>query len=270
MMLMRSYVIKFEAQKEAVIPASNGYLMFSMYCGLVRSTPLGCAFHPGDEESGKGVTVGFMKKDPFSRFSAEDMVFSTGDSAYARITFMDDEIGRQFAEFIQKRQGKTIRVEKALFNLSHIFLPGEHELAIALTPAQLPPQYQIPVAGLRFVSPAGFKRNNRQFFLPLPELVFGGLLRKWRLHVEPDAWLGLETALPQIEIQNYRLESHAVQLRSDRIIRGFCGETEYSFRGFSESEQQALSALAAFSFFSGVGYKTSQGMGEVFPFWREN
>ena len=264
---MRSYVIKFAAQKEAVLPASNGYLLFSMFCDLVRSTPLDNVFHPGEGDSEKGVAVGFLKKDPFKGFTAEDMVFSPGESAYARVAFIDDEAGERFAELIQKREGKTVRLGKAIFGFSRVFPPGEHELSIALPLAQLASHSSS--AGLHFVSPAVFKRNNRQFFLPLPELVFGSLLRKWRLHVDADAWPGLEAALPQIEVQSYRIESHAVRLRTDRIMRGFCGETEYSFRGLSEPEQCALSTLAAFAFFSGVGYKTSQGMGEVLPFLRQ-
>ena len=264
---MRSYVIKFEAQKEATLPASNGYLLFSMFCDLVRPTSLCYVLHPGEGEPEKGVAVGFLKKDPFNGFVAEDMDFAPGDFAYARVAFVDNETGNRFAELIQRRQGKTVRLGKAIFGLSRVFFPGEHELSLASTPARL--ARRPPVAGFRFVSPTGFKRNNRQFFLPLPELVFGSLLRKWRLHVEPDAWPELEAALPQIEIQNYRVESHAAKLRADRILRGFCGETEYSLRGLPEAEQRALSALAAFAFFSGVGYKTSQGMGEVLPFWRE-
>jgi len=264
---VRSYVIKFAAQKEAVLPVSNGYLLFSAFCDLVRSTPLDGVFHSGEGESEKGVTVGFLRKDPFKGFTAGDLDFSTGESAYARVGFIDDEAGKRFAELVRMRQGKTVRLGKAFFSFSRVFMPDEHELSLALTAAQL--EVHSPAAGFRFVSPAGFKRNNRQFFLPLPELVFGSLLRKWRLHVKPDAWPGLEAVLPEIEIQNYRIESHAVRLRTDRIIRGFCGETEYSFRSLPEPEQRALSTLAAYAFFSGVGYKTSQGMGEVLPFLRQ-
>jgi CRISPR-associated endoribonuclease Cas6 len=128
--------------------------------------------------------------------------------------------------------------------------------------------------GFRFLSPTGFKRDNRQIFLPLPELVFGSLLRKWRALLEPGAWSGVENALPRIEIQSYRIQSHAVKLKadagrkSDRILRGFTGETEYSFRALTGTECEALSALSFFAFFAGVGYKTSQGMGEALPFGR--
>ncbi len=99
--------------------------------------------------------------------------------------------------------------------------------------------------------------------------MFGDLLRKWRLFMEPDAYPGLEEALSGIEIQNYRIESNVARLRSDRIFRGACGSVEYSFSLLSEYEQIALNTLAGFAFFTGTGYKTSQGMGETWPYWRQ-
>jgi CRISPR-associated endoribonuclease Cas6 len=265
---MISYIIKLTAQKATTLPASNGYFLFSMLCGLVRSTPLDDVFHPIDGEPEKSVSLGFLKKDPFKTFIAEDVFFSIDETAYARVSFIDDAEGERFAEFLRGRHGETIRVGKALFSISDVHLPGEHALSLALTPGQLASRFSSFEAGLRFISPTGFKRNNRQFFLPLPELVFGGLLRRWRALVDADAWPGLEHAFAQVAIQNYRLESHSVKLRSDRVQRGFCGETEYSFHSLADAERDALSVLSAFAFFSGVGYKTSQGMGEVLPFWR--
>ncbi|GHV28347.1 hypothetical protein FACS1894167_05100 [Synergistales bacterium] len=266
---MQSYIIMLKAQKATNIPASNGYLLFSMLCGIVRSTPLDSVFHPS-EGTEKGVSLGFLKKDPFKAFTTENLTFSPGEAAYARVAFTCDSDGERFSELLQKWRGKTVRVEHSVFEVFRIFHPGEHKHALALTPEQLiSAKPSLSDTGLRFVSPTGFKRNNHQFFLPLPELVFGGLLRKWRALIAPDAWPELETVFPQIEIKNYRAESHAVKLKSDRILRGFCGETEYSLQNLTDSEHIALSALAMFAFFVGVGYKTSQGMGETLPFWRE-
>ena len=272
---MISYIIKLTSQKATTLWASNGYFLFSMFCGLTRSTPLDEVFHPDADKSGKSVSIGFLKKDPHKNFAAEDLSFSPGEAAYVRVSFMDDGDGRRFADLIRRKQGAAVRVEHAIFSFSHIFLPGEHELYLAMTPEQIKSCFVFADIGFRFLSPTGFKRDNRQIFLPLPELVFGGLLRRWRAFVEPDAWPGAENALSRLEIQNYRIQSHAVKLRADterktdRILRGFTGETEYSFRGLANAEREAMSALSAFAFFSGVGYKTSQGMGEVAPFGRE-
>ncbi|MDR0653277.1 MAG: CRISPR system precrRNA processing endoribonuclease RAMP protein Cas6 [Synergistaceae bacterium] len=271
---MISYIIKLTAQKTIILPASNGYFLFSMLCNLTRSTPLDGVFHPDGEKHGKSVSVGFIKKDPLKNFAADDLSFSSGEEAYFRVSFVDDADGGRFAELFGKRLGHTVRVEKAIFSLSRLFLPGEHALSLAMTSEQIKSGFTSAEMGFRFVSPAGFKRDGRQIFLPLPELVFGGLLRKWRAFVEPGAWQGAEDAITRIEIQSYRIQSHAVKLKADaerktdRILRGFTGETEYSLRGITDAGHEAMSALSAFAFFSGVGYKTSQGMGETIPFGR--
>jgi CRISPR/Cas system endoribonuclease Cas6 (RAMP superfamily) len=85
--------------------------------------------------------------------------------------------------------------------------------------------------------------------------------------VDPDFYPELEAIFPHIEIHSYKIASHASKLRSDRILRGFCGETTYSLQNLSNAASEALSILATFGFFTGVGYKTTQGLGEVFPFW---
>lgn len=141
-------------------------------------------------------------------------------------------------------------------------------MALGLSPEQLIPSAPTDSAGLQFVSPTGFKRDGRQLFLPLPDLIFGSLLRRWRLLLDPEGWPGFEEALPRITLQNYCAESRAVKLRQDRIVRGFCGEAEFTLPGSDGPERSALSALAGLAFFTGVGYKTTQGMGEVWPFWR--
>jgi CRISPR-associated endoribonuclease Cas6 len=202
-------------------------------------------------------------------FAAEDLRFVAGETCYTRVSFIDDADGEQFAELLSRKREKTVRIGKALLSLSRVFAPGEHQLSLSIAPGQA---IGIPSSsvGFRFMSPTGFKRENRQFFLPLPDLVFGSLLRKYRLLVDSYASPELEGIFPLIEIHSYRIASHAAKLKNDRILRGFCGEMAYSFQNLPDAESETLSMLATFGFFTGVGYKTTQGMGEVLPFWKES
>lgn len=269
---MRSYVMKFSAMQDATVPGSNGYLLFSALCQLVRGTPLDDVFHPTGRDGKKSFALSFLRHQ--SGFSdnapgGEDLIFGKGESGYSRIAFMRDTDGEKFAALLFAHEGTTLRLGRSLFRLEKILRPGEHELALALDPEQLIPVSPASEMGFRFVSPTGFKRDGRQFFLPLPELIFGDLLRKWRLFIAPQAWPNLENTWDNIEIQRYRMESRAARLRADRILRGFCGEIEYVFPTLSPEDQTGLCALAGLAFFTGVGYKTTQGLGEVWPFWRE-
>lgn len=265
---MRSYILQLRAQDETILPASNGYLLFSLFCALVRDSDLDSVFHPDAQDGEKAVSVGMIRPQWQDTFATDDLHFSQGATARARVSLVRDADGARFEALLRPREGTAVRLGTASFILDRLLCPGEDEMALSLSSTQLIPSAPMDSVGLRFVSPTGFKRDGRQFFLPLPDLVFGSLLRRWRLLFDPDSWPGFEEALPRITLQNYRAESRAVKLRQDRIIRGFCGEAEFALPGADGPERTALSALAGLAFFTGVGYKTTQGMGEVWPFWR--
>ena len=101
--------------------------------------------------------------------------------------------------------------------------------------------------------------------LPLPEIVYHGLLQKWRAWVSESEWPGIEESFPSIRIEKFAIKSQPVWLKKDTVFRGAVGYCEYSFRHLKEDIRAAVAALSMFSFFAGVGYKTAQGMGQVFP-----
>ena len=50
---MRSYILQLRARDETLLPASNGYLLFSLLCSLVRGSDLDSVFHPDAQAGGK-------------------------------------------------------------------------------------------------------------------------------------------------------------------------------------------------------------------------
>jgi CRISPR/Cas system endoribonuclease Cas6 (RAMP superfamily) len=99
-------------------------------------------------------------------------------------------------------------------------------------------------------------------------LIFGNLLRKWRLFFDSSAWPSLDDLLTEIEVLHYKAESRAVMMRYDRIFRGFVGNAEFVTVKKLSEYKTAIAALAGLSFFSGVGYKVVQGMGHTVPYFR--
>ena len=43
---MHNYILQLRARDETLLPASNGYLLFSLLCSLVRGSNLDAVFHP--------------------------------------------------------------------------------------------------------------------------------------------------------------------------------------------------------------------------------
>ncbi len=137
---------------------------------------------------------------------------------------------------------------------------------------------------LEFVSLTTFSRGNtktgyglHQVMLPLPQLVFQSLARRWESIVPP----GLAHVVQKERIEQYLLEDGAIiidyDLKAHHVTftthrqRGFVGSCTYQLRGSDEvtspeaplTIRQQLLLLAQMGFYSGVGYKTAMGLGQM-------
>ncbi|NJM60705.1 MAG: CRISPR system precrRNA processing endoribonuclease RAMP protein Cas6 [Oscillatoriales cyanobacterium RU_3_3] len=121
--------------------------------------------------------------------------------------------------------------------------------------AESPPQKSIE---LEFLSPTSFKQIKTVQPFPLPELVFGSLLRRW------NAFAPELLQFPAVEwsavTASFELQTRALKMKGGAEI-GAVGWVKYQF---SDAEQAKIAAvLAQFAAFSGVGRKVSMGMGQV-------
>jgi len=111
---------------------------------------------------------------------------------------------------------------------------------------------------LCFRSPTSFKQQHGIQVFPLPELVFGGLERRWNhfapaaVQLPPTDWTGWVAA--------YNLKT-VVWPGKAGVEIGAVGWARYRFA--EESVQRAASVLARFAEFAGVGRKTAQGFGRT-------
>lgn len=120
---------------------------------------------------------------------------------------------------------------------------------------QVPPQ---PKLKLKFLSPTSFKQRQRIQPFPLPELVFGNLLRRWTVFAPP------ALQFPALEFQGltgaYSLNTKILHLNSGVEI-GATGWVRYEFP--NPEQAKVATTLAHFARFAGVGRKTGMGMGHV-------
>jgi CRISPR-associated endoribonuclease Cas6 len=118
-------------------------------------------------------------------------------------------------------------------------------------------------ATLVFASPTSFSFGRRKIPLPLPELVFGGLLRKWNAFSPapfPRELQGMfkeQLAISEIRNLNTRMLDFGRYKE-----KGFTGQVTFEALGsWNQEELRAFNTLADFAFYAGVGYKTTMGMG---------
>jgi CRISPR-associated endoribonuclease Cas6 len=137
---------------------------------------------------------------------------------------------------------------------------------------------------LDFASLTTFNRGNAKtgygahaVLFPLPQLVFQNLLRRWE-DIAPPELIGvvqrerIEQYLQEdgVIAIDYELKAHQVHFTT-HLQRGFVGACTYQLRGSDEKSnaetpltiRQQIYLLARLAFYSGVGYKTAMGLGQV-------
>lgn len=115
-----------------------------------------------------------------------------------------------------------------------------------------------------FKSPTSFKSGGEYVFLPDLRLIFQSLMQKYNFIFEESTIIEtdlLNELCNHTKIVNYRIESSYHPIHRT-YIPGFKGKIRLSCTG-NKTLLNYLSMLLSFADFSGVGIKTSMGMGAV-------
>ncbi|BAZ80998.1 CRISPR-associated endoribonuclease Cas6 [Sphaerospermopsis kisseleviana CS-549] len=183
-----------------------------------------------------------------------------GDNFIIRISLLDDNLIDPLLQGIELSQNQSLYLGNFPFVIRGIStFPGSHSLVNVSDYCILANtnDFNSEIV-LNFVSPTSFKQHQNIQPFPLPELVFNSLLRRWNhfapsdLHFPEIKWQGLVSA--------FNLKTHALKMEAGAEI-GSVGWVKYRFL---DSEQARIATiLSHFAVFSGVGRKTTMGMGQI-------
>ncbi len=128
-------------------------------------------------------------------------------------------------------------------------------------------QADIPAGvALRFASPTLFKSKGVFMPIPLPRLVFEGLVRRWNafspIQVHPDVSRYAEECLV---VSSYHLRTETVRFgtQAERgAFPGCVGVCRYAMTNKDHYWMGLVRLLAAFSLYAGVGKQTTMGLGQ--------
>ncbi|MBX7250967.1 MAG: CRISPR system precrRNA processing endoribonuclease RAMP protein Cas6 [Candidatus Promineofilum sp.] len=128
--------------------------------------------------------------------------------------------------------------------------------------AQCPPE---PRVGLRFLSPTAFRQGPGHSPLPVPYNVFHWPWRVWQAFAPdfglPDDWL--DWCAQEVFVVQHQIETVTVPISKDKSFTGFVGEVVFEALDGGAGQMGLLQALARLAAYSGVGHKTTMGMGAV-------
>ena len=124
---------------------------------------------------------------------------------------------------------------------------------------------QVDMVCFDFTSPTSFHKQEDNYILPLPELIWGSLVDKWqKLHMEaPIDREMVRQAAENALLVKFSGHSERVYLRRSCGVNCFTGSFVFSLRHLAQDERDVLVVLAEFANFAGVGRMTGQGFGNV-------
>ncbi len=219
---------------------------------------------------------------PSSRPRRGSMPLAAGQPCFLRLTSLEPRLSARLLDTLVDRWiGATVRLTGVPLRVTRLASsPAEHPQArcapyqaLEEEVARRAPPNQVT---LRFLTPTTFRRSppaDGEFTdapydvpLPLPDVLFGGLLRVWNSFAPaplPEALEGF--ARDCVVVSRYDLHTELVAFGSGRRGRvgGFVGQCRFALRCSDARWRRRIGMLAGFAPFAGVGWRTTMGLGQV-------
>ena len=262
-----SLILELSATHDAILPATTGHQAHALFLDLVRHVDPALSARLHDEESYRPFTVSSLR----GGVEREKSVFLQAGAKYSlRVTLLDGGtlwqcLSQQFLEV----QHVPLQLGKASFTLARVLSTPASDptgwagysdwQTLAMTEAR-------QMITMQFASPTAFSMGDRRFALfPEPMLMWDSLLRSWNryapavLHI--DKHIMREQIARDVAIVEYDLHTTTLQFPHS-MQRGFMGNCTYALKASKEATSY-LTTLAEFARFSGIGYRTTMGMGQA-------
>ncbi len=282
-MRLYSSVIKLTNLHSVTIPPPGGQHAHAAFLDIVRAVDPALSQTLHNLNGRKPFTVSPLMGLPKPRQTSE-VWLREGWECWLRVTILDDALFKSFIEYFmnpdptpsEKRRWRggrgvelpQIRLGDAHFLVSEILTtPGSHPWAGYVTLEDLQKRLDEPAPGaiiLDLQSPTSFSLEKDHFeLIPYPKLVFGNLATAWKAITGDN----MVEAIEKYAEKNWRPELHRVERKALTLHNhpqlGTVGRVE--FRRVDDQDSQparALNLLADLAFYTGLGRKTAQGMGQ--------
>ena len=270
--MLLSWILKLQPEQPATVPANLGRAAHAWFLGRVRAADAALA----DElHSGQGLrpfTVSNLWE--LGRARAPEVTLSPERTYTLRATSFSPQLSAVLKEAVLPTLPEQITLADAPLRVVASTLDaGEHPWAGEATFEGLVQQFTLAadmprMVGLRFASPTAFRVTGKKAAvpLPLPQLVFGGLLDKWNafspIEVHPDVRRFADECLV---VSSYRLQTRRVAFGDGQrgIVPGFVGACRYYVEVPDRYWMGLIQLLAGFSLYAGVGLRTTMGLGQA-------
>ncbi len=264
--MITSLILQLRSPENVVLPATLGQAGQSLLYRLIQSHDSDLATRIHDTAGLKPLTASGLL---MGKLQGRDVHIQAEEDGWIRFTGLNQEVSKCLLNIVKNPPHK-VELDHVQFIVTHATInPDEHIWAGTTTYQDLSRKFLLSTAkhprhiALKFFSPTTFRRKGKFLPLPLPDLVFGSLLDRWQLfaHIalHPDV---RRFADEMVMVKNFNIRSRAKPYKQRAFI-GFTGEVSFQVMNQDHYWISVLSMLAEFSFYSGIGYRTSVGFGQV-------
>jgi CRISPR-associated endoribonuclease Cas6 len=266
--MLLSAVVAVSPREDLVLPPSLGRAAHALFLARVAAADAALAAALHADQRSKPFTAAFLEEGVVA--GQRQTVCRAGERYHLRFTSLTEPLSALLLERVLPALPEWVALERGVFRVEQVYTTREqHAWAGQDSYQALAAQYLLARAApparvvLVFASPTTFRSEGRHVPLPLPGLVFGSLLERWNAF----APVGLEEAISAfaatgLAVSRYRLATRLAALGGGKQV-GFVGECEYLALGPAAHELRQVHLLAAYAFYSGVGHKTTMGLGRA-------
>ena len=261
--MLSAIVLSLRPVTDARLPISHGSFAYAAALELFlrRDASLARALH--EAKSHKPFTVsplmGAVARE------GTDLLLSPEEVYTWRLTGLTREVSEHLLCFTPDIGG--VRIGDAVFSIANVATtPEEHPdagqddyTALWNRWGQTTPPKSVT---LHFLTPTTFRVGRFEQPFPLPRYVFGSLIDLWD-NFPPHPIGQLKGVMDEIVLlSNWRGETRRVEFGSHRTV-GFIGKFTYRVAERLPALNRVIGLLSEFAFYSGVGWQTTHGLGQV-------
>ncbi len=249
--------IKVKIEKNESLQAYPGELFHSFFFFMLKNISSSLAEMLHKRNSIKPFSL--FLTEPFEKRD-EKMVFKTGSVYTFDVSLLQEGIVKEFSEkllnipetLVYERDDislslESIEIKKGFTTYQNILKNAKGEKTITF----------------EFLSPTSFRSKGKQKLFPEPVNVFDSLYKKWNTFSSLKIDEGIKKIFPEIMVVRYHLYTQLIEFSEYKII-GFKGKITYRIPdGVKKNVLKRINALADFSCFAGIGYKTTMGLGKA-------
>lgn len=266
--MLLSAVILLRAQETTVLPSYLGKAAHALFLSLISSADAEVGARLHEDSVLRPFTVSDLMGLPHTRGGVRT---TAGQTCFLRFTSYANDLSNLLAQKVLPSLPAEVELANGRFAVEEVFLESTaHALSGRVSYEELVERHLLqkkrsPVkVRLYFASPTTFRSGGKNVPLPLPGLVFGSLVDRWNaispITISAEVRQYAEECLA---ISQCRLRTHTVDVAGGKQV-GFTGSCSYVAVRSDSYWLRVVDLLAAFAFYSGVGYKTTMGFGQTY------